>query len=191
MTSNPSDWGWWFRQLPNLITIARIALVPLVLWLLLTEWASLAGRFLALIIFVLAAATDGLDGGLARKFDLESNFGKLLDPIADKLLLSGSLIALSWLDAVPWLATALILGRELAITLFRLAIARRRVLAANAGGKFKTVLQIVAISVVILPASQLLPLWGPLSIVLIWAATAVTLITGLMYVIPKRQSRQQ
>lgn len=181
MISSLNQSRWWFRQLPNFITAIRIALVPIVLWLLLTQWSSSFGRIVALVVFVTAAATDGLDGGLARRFNIESNIGKLLDPIADKLLLSGSLLVLSWLGVVPWLATWLILGRELAITLFRLAVAKRRVIAANAGGKFKTVVQIVAIAVVILPVSELLPFWGALAQGLIWAATAITIITGFIY----------
>lgn len=186
MTSNSTQRGWWFQQLPNTITLLRIALVPLVLWLLITQWSSITGRVAALVVFVLAAATDGVDGGLARKFNIESNFGKLVDPIADKLLLSGALITLSTLGEVPWAATILILGRELAITLFRLSVAKRRVIAANAGGKFKTVIQIVAVSVIILPAELVVPIWGEFAQLLIWFATAVTLITGLLYFRPVR-----
>ena len=176
---------WWFRQLPNAITMARIALVPIVLWLLLAYWGSWMGRLVALAVFVLAAATDGLDGGLARKFKIESNFGKLVDPIADKFLLSGALIALSWLDAVPWIATLLILGRELAITLFRLAVVKKRVISANSGGKFKTVVQIVSITFVILPLSALIPLWTLIAQVAVWLAVGITLVTGALYLLPR------
>ena len=89
------------------------------------------------MLLVLAASTDGIDGAIARKRNLVSDLGKLLDPIADKALLSGSLIALSIQGAVPWVATALILARELFITVYRLVVAKKRVIGATGGGKFK------------------------------------------------------
>lgn len=174
--------GWWFSQLPNAITLTRILLAPIVVWLLLAHWQTNVGRILALAAFVLSAATDGVDGGLARKYQLESNFGKLLDPIADKLLLGGTMVSLSIVGSVPWVATILILGRELLITLFRLAVARKTVIAASGGGKFKTVLQIVAVSLVILPIDSVWAPWTSVALAPIWAAVAVTIITGVQYV---------
>lgn len=189
MTSSGPERRWWFRQLPNSITLIRILLVPVVIWLLFTEWDSTLGRLVALVIFVISAATDGLDGGIARKYQIESNFGRLLDPIADKVLLGGSLIALSILNQVPWLATVLILFRELGITVYRLAVAKRRVISANSGGKFKTVIQIVVISLVILPAESLVPFWSELIVYPIWFAVLVTLFTAVGYWRPSIQAR--
>ena len=114
-------------------------MVPLVLWLIMVGWDSFTDRVIALVLLVLAASTDGIDGAIARKRNLVTNLGKILDPIADKALLSGALIVLSIQGAVPWWATIMILVREFGITVYRLAIARKRVIAASGGGKFKTV----------------------------------------------------
>ena len=114
-------------------------MVPLVLWLIMVGWDSFADRMIALVLLVLAASTDGIDGAIARKRNLVTNLGKILDPIADKALLSGALIVLSIQGAVPWWATILILVREFGITVYRLVVAKRRVIAASGGGKFKTV----------------------------------------------------
>jgi CDP-diacylglycerol---glycerol-3-phosphate 3-phosphatidyltransferase len=175
-----------YRQTPNLITISRIAMVPLILYLVTAEWDSYFGRSVALVLLVLAASTDGIDGAIARKRDLVSNLGKILDPIADKALLTGALIALSLQGAVPWLATWLILGRELAVTLFRLAIAKRRVIAATSGGKFKTVMQIIAVSLYVAPFG-FLGLWYLwFSDTVLWFTVAVTLWTGVRILWPRR-----
>ena len=173
--------SWWFTQLPNAITLSRILLAPLVVWLLLAHWQTDVGRLLALLAFVLSAATDGVDGGLARKYQLESNFGKLLDPIADKLLLGGGMVSLSIVGSMPWVATILILGRELLITLFRLVVAKKKVIAASGGGKLKTVLQIVAVSLVILPVDSIWGPWSTIVLVPIWTAVALTIVTGVQY----------
>lgn len=175
-----------YRQTPNLITISRIAMVPLVLWLILGEWDSYVGRAVALVLLVLAASTDGIDGAIARKRDLVSNLGKILDPIADKALLSGALIALSMQGAVPWLATWLILGRELLITVYRLLVAKKRVIAATGGGKFKTVMQIISVSLYVAPLG-FLGLWYLwLSDAVLWFTVVVTLITGVRIIWPRK-----
>lgn len=177
MSSN----GFFYRQTPNLITIARILLVPVVIWLILAQWDSVLGRVSALVLFVLAASTDGIDGAIARRRDVITNLGKLLDPIADKALLSGALVALSILGEVNWFATVLILIRELGITLWRLAIANKNVVAASGGGKLKTVIQIVAISLVIAPF-EFLGAWYELFTEFgIWLSVLVTLYTGWQY----------
>lgn len=182
MSSN----SFLYRQTPNLITMARIALVPVVLWLIVSQWESFWGRVAALVLLVLAASTDGIDGALARKRDLVSNLGKLLDPIADKALLSGSLIALSAIGVIEWWITIAILVRELGITLYRLVIAKKRVLAASGGGKFKTVLQIIAISLAIAPF-EFLGDWYTLFVqAVLWFTVAVTWYTGIRYLIPSK-----
>jgi CDP-diacylglycerol--glycerol-3-phosphate 3-phosphatidyltransferase len=182
MSSN----SFLYRQTPNLITAARIALVPVVLWLILGFWESDLGRVSALVLLVLAASTDGIDGAIARKRNLVTNLGKLLDPIADKALLSGSLIALSIVGQVPWWVTGAILLRELGITVYRLIIAKRRVLAASSGGKFKTVLQIVAISLAIAPFEFLGP-WYEIFVYSVMVFTVVvTWYTGISYLRPKK-----
>jgi len=161
-------------------------MVPLVLWLILTGWESFAERLLALVLLVLAASTDGIDGAIARRRNLVTNLGKILDPIADKALLSGALIALSIQGAVPWWATILILIREAGITLYRLAVAKRRVIAASGGGKFKTVLQIIGVSMAVAPFDGLGAWWGWLTQAIIVLAVVVTWYTGLQYLRPAR-----
>lgn len=181
-----SSKSFLYRQTPNLITMARIALVPVVLWLIVSQWESFWGRVAALVLLVLAASTDGIDGALARKRDLVSNLGKLLDPIADKALLSGSLIALSAIGVIEWWITIAILVRELGITLYRLVIAKKQVLAASGGGKFKTVLQIIAISLAIAPF-EFLGDWYTLFVqAVLWFTVAVTWYTGIRYLIPSK-----
>lgn len=175
-----------YRQTPNLITSSRIAVVPLVILLILTQWDSYLGRSTALLLLVLAASTDGIDGAIARKRDLVSNLGKILDPIADKALLSGALIALSIQGAVPWIATGLILFRELAVTFYRLAIAKRRIISATGGGKFKTVMQIISVSLYVAPLG-FLGLWYLwFSDAVLWFTVALTLWSGLRILWPKR-----
>jgi CDP-diacylglycerol--glycerol-3-phosphate 3-phosphatidyltransferase len=179
-----SSRSFLYRQTPNLITSARIALVPVVLWLILGYWDSWVGRVAALVLLVLAASTDGIDGAIARKRNLVTNLGKILDPIADKALLSGALIALSIQDAIPWAATLIILARELGITVYRLVIVKKRVIAASGGGKFKTVMQIVAVSMVIAPFEILGDWYLVLTQIVLWFTVALTLYTGWQYLRP-------
>lgn len=183
-------------NLPNLITIARILLVPLVVWLLIeaaqgptadTVWK----RWIATAAFVLAIATDGLDGAIARRRDLITNLGKILDPIADKALIGATLIMLSLLGEAPWIATGLILGRELAITVFRLILVSDRVIAASLAGKLKTIFQAVTIGILLAPLDIWLGNWvNTVAQVLLWLTVAITLLSGLQYLIAAlRQGR--
>lgn len=178
--------GFFYRQTPNLITGVRIALVPVVLWMLVEFWDNPWGRFFAMLLLIAAASTDGLDGSIARKRNLITNLGKILDPIADKALLSGSLLVLSFLGAVPWAATLIILGRELGITLFRLVVIQKRVIAASGWGKFKTVMQIVAICMVIAPFGFLGSWFDWLTQIVLWFTVALTVYTGVQYLVPKK-----
>lgn len=175
-----------YRQTPNLITSARLALVPVVLFLLLEFWSDPWMRLVAMLILILAASTDGLDGAIARKRGLVTNLGKILDPIADKALLSGSLIVLSILGAVSWFATIIILARELGITLYRLVVIRKKVIAASGGGKFKTVMQIVAVCLFIAPFGFLGDWYLVLSQIVLWFTVALTVWTGARYLWPKK-----
>ena len=175
-----------YRQTPNLITSLRLALVPLVLWLLLEFWDDPVIRFIAMVILIIAASTDGLDGSIARRRGLITNLGKILDPIADKALLGGTLIVLSMLGAVSWFATGLILVRELGITLFRLLVIRRRVIAADGSGKFKTVMQIIAVCLVIAPFGFLGDWYSWLTNIVLWFTVAITLWSGALYLWPKK-----
>jgi len=161
-------------------------MVPLVLWLIMVGWDSFSDRMLALVLLVLAASTDGIDGAIARKRNLVTNLGKILDPIADKALLSGALIVLSIQGAVPWWATVLILIREFGITVYRLVIAKRRVIAASGGGKFKTVIQIIGVSMAVAPFDFLGDWWGWLTQAVITFAVVITWYTGIQYLRPAK-----
>ena len=170
-------------NLPNSITVARIAVAPVFIYLLFVspEKTSLQ-RWLALILFVLAISTDGIDGAIARKRNLVTNLGKLLDPIADKALIGGALVTLSLLGELSWFITAVILIRELGITAYRLVVAKRRVLAASGGGKFKTVIQSIALGFLVSPLDAYFEWLIPVEMVLIYIALFTTIITGLQYV---------
>jgi CDP-diacylglycerol--glycerol-3-phosphate 3-phosphatidyltransferase len=142
-----SNWN-----VPNLITIVRILLAPLFVWMLLADnGADGALRWWAAILFILAIATDGVDGAIARGRGLVTELGKLLDPIADKILVGGALISLSILGELPWWVTVVILVREVGITVYRFIVIRAGVIAASRGGKLKTIVQSVAISMALLP----------------------------------------
>ena len=175
-----------YRQTPNLITSMRLALVPVVLFMLLQYWSDSWLRFVAMLILILAASTDGLDGAIARKRGLITNLGKILDPIADKALLSGSLIVLSILGAVPWAATLIILVRELGITAYRLVVIKKKVIAASGGGKFKTVMQIVSVCLFIAPFDFLGSWYSVVSQFILWFTVVLTIWTGWQYLWPKK-----
>lgn len=160
----------------NLLTLVRILLVPLFAWLLFTE--GTAGRIAALAVFAAASITDKIDGDLARRYGLVTDFGKIADPIADKALTGTALVGLSLLGELWWWVTAVIMVRELGITVLRLVVLRHGVIPASKGGKLKTMLQIIAIGLFILPG----PL-DPLRWAAMAAAVAVTVVTGVDYVV--------
>ena len=183
-SGNPGVSAW---NLPNFLTLLRIAVVPVMGWMLLAHPQQTNWRIATTAVFALAIATDALDGYLARKHNLITNFGKLADPIADKALTGMALVGLSILGELWWWVTISILIREWGITLLRLALAQRIVLAANRGGKLKTVLQAAAIIGFLLPIPNWVVLFGvatePVSLLLMAAAWVVTMITGVDYLI--------
>jgi CDP-diacylglycerol---glycerol-3-phosphate 3-phosphatidyltransferase len=163
----------------NVLTVVRIFLVPVFVFCLVqggTGW-----RFAALVAFCGASATDFLDGQLARKRGLVTDFGKIADPIADKALTGAALITLSAIGELPWWVTGLILAREFGITALRFAVLSRGVIAASQGGKLKTLLQIIAICLYVLPPSLGLP--ALVKEIAMAAALVVTLVTGVDYVV--------
>ena len=173
----PSAWN-----LANLLTVLRIALVPFFAWALLADGGhTTTGRLIATALFVVAAATDRLDGWLARRSGQVTDLGKMLDPIADKVLIGTALVLLSWLGDLPWWVTVIILVRELGITAMRFFLLRYVVLPASRGGKLKTVLQSVAIGLYLLPLDALPGFVTVAAVVLMGAALVVTVVTGLDY----------
>ena len=162
----------------NALTVLRLILVPVFVACLLAggTW----GRLGALVIFVVASATDLLDGWLARSRGLVTDFGKIADPIADKALTGAALITLSALGELAWWVTALILLREFTVTALRFVVIRRGVIAASPGGKLKTLLQVIAICLYLLPSSLSPP--AIVKQVAMAATVVVTLVTGADYV---------
>lgn len=166
----------------NVVTMARIAVVPVFGWTLVNAADDAVGwRLAATGLFVLAALTDRLDGYLARSRGQITALGVVLDPIADKLLIGTALVLLSAQDRIAWWMTVVILAREIGITVWRFALLRSRIVPASRGGKLKTVVQSVAIGLLLLPLSHV-PEWvGTVAIVGIWFALAITVVTGIDY----------
>jgi CDP-diacylglycerol--glycerol-3-phosphate 3-phosphatidyltransferase len=162
----------------NVLTVVRIFLVPVFVFCLVQ--GGVGWRLGALAAFGGASITDFLDGQLARKRGLVTDFGKIADPIADKALTGAALITLSALGELPWWVTGLILFRELGITALRFAVIRRGVIAASQGGKLKTMLQILAICLYVVPVT--LGAYAVAKEVVMGAALVVTLVTGVDYV---------
>ena len=173
-------------NLANILTMARVALVPVFAVLMLGD--STTQRVLAVVVFLLAAATDKLDGHIARSRGLVTNFGKIADPIADKALVIAALLLLWAEGTIPWWVPVTIIVRELGITALRFVMVRRAVMAASNGGKLKTVLQVVFITGYLVPWEALLP-QGAADVMLLVAwwvmllAVLVTVVTGLDYVL--------
>ena len=162
-------------NLANALTVVRLVLVPVVVAFLLA--GGDAWRVAAFFAFGVASLTDLLDGRIARSRGLITDFGKIADPIADKMLTGAALVTLSALGWLPWWVTLVILAREIAVTALRFWVIRRGVIAASRGGKLKTMLQVVAISLYMLPGPP-----GWLRAALMAAALVVTLITAGEYV---------
>ncbi len=175
----PNPPGPGLFNVANALTVVRIFLVPVFVVCLFaggTGW-----RLAALAAFCVASLTDLLDGKLARSRGLVTDFGKIADPIADKALTGAALISLSVLGELAWWVTALILIREFGVTALRFAVIRRGVIAASPGGKLKTLLQVIAICLYVLPPSLSPP--DIVKQVVMAAAVVVTLVTGADYVI--------
>ena len=168
------------------ITVVRIILAPVFVWLLLADGgADGALRWAAAALFIVAISTDGIDGAIARKHNLITDLGKLLDPIADKVLTGAALVALSILAELPWWVTVLILVREIGITVWRMVELRRgNVVPASKGGKLKTVVQSVAISLALVPLWTLLGDWVHwVNGIVMTLAVILTVWSGLQYLV--------
>ncbi len=164
-------------NLANYLTVLRLLLVPVFLVLLLADDGDNAGlRLGATGVFLLAALTDRVDGQIARSRGLITSFGKLADPIADKTLIGAALVGLSLLGELPWWVTVLVLVREIGVTLLRFVVIRHGVMPAGRGGKLKTVLQTVALSLYLLPLPEALQ---PVAAAVMGAAVLLTVVTGV------------
>ncbi|WP_396892005.1 CDP-diacylglycerol--glycerol-3-phosphate 3-phosphatidyltransferase [[Mycobacterium] wendilense] len=171
-------------NIANLLTVLRLVLVPAFLLVLFAgDGHEFANRIAAFTIFAVAVITDRLDGQLARKYDMVTEFGMLADPIADKLLIGSALIALSMLGDLPWWVTVVVLIREIGITVLRFAVLRRGVIPASRGGKLKTMVQAVAIGLFVLPLDAWPQIWHTTAWAVMGLAIVLTVLTGLDYLI--------
>jgi CDP-diacylglycerol--glycerol-3-phosphate 3-phosphatidyltransferase len=178
VTKTPLVWN-----VANVVTLVRFMLVPLVVVALLLDDGGGGWRWAAAGAFALAAATDKVDGWLARRLDQVTDWGKLVDPIADKALVGSALVALSALGDLPWWVTVVILVRELGVTALRFAVLRYTVIAASPGGKAKTVLQTIGITIFLLPLDTLPSAVHVVAWVVLGAAVVLTVVTGVDYLI--------
>ncbi|WP_442238980.1 CDP-diacylglycerol--glycerol-3-phosphate 3-phosphatidyltransferase [Rhodococcus sp. TAF43] len=168
-------------NIANILTVLRIVLVPVFLAALFADGGHSTGwRIAAASIFAVAAITDRIDGQLARKHGLVTDFGKMADPIADKALIGAALVGLSMLGDLSWWVTGIIAARELGITLMRFAVLRHGVIPAGRGGKLKTLVQAAAIGFYLVPLPDG---FAPFSAALMGLAVVLTVATGLDYVV--------
>ena len=178
-------------NVPNALTALRILMVPFFAWALLVDDGQSSGwRWVAWGLFILAMITDKIDGDLARKHNLVTDFGKIADPIADKALTGMAFVGLSIVGELWWWVTIVVLVREWGITLMRFWLIRHGVvMPAGRGGKLKTVTQTVALAMLIAPLQMFSGFWEPVGEVLWWGAAVtmgvavtLTVVTGLDYV---------
>jgi CDP-diacylglycerol--glycerol-3-phosphate 3-phosphatidyltransferase len=176
----PEPAGIPLVNVANALTVSRLILVPVFLITLFAGGGHTTGwRIVAFVVFAVASITDNLDGRLARKLGLVTDFGKIADPIADKALIGSALVGLSMLGELPWWVTVVIAVREIGVTLLRFWVIRYGVIPASRGGKWKTLTQIVAIGLFVMPLPAA---FDPLLWVVMGVALVLTVATGLDYV---------
>jgi CDP-diacylglycerol--glycerol-3-phosphate 3-phosphatidyltransferase len=177
-------------NIANALTVFRLVLVPVFVAALFIHGGHATGwRVLAWAVFAVASVTDRIDGDIARKRGLVTEFGKLADPIADKALIGAALIGLSLLGDLPWWITVVMLVREVGVTGLRFWVIRHGVIPASRGGKVKTLLQAVGTGLfVLLPIGEWIE---PIAWIFMIAAVVVALITGVDYVARALRLRRQ
>lgn len=167
---------------PNKLTVARMILVPFLVLFMLTDLGGEANRYIALAIFVVASVTDWFDGKLARKYNLVTNFGKFMDPLADKLLVCSAMICFIELEKLPAWFVIIIIGREFIISGFRLVASDNGVvIAASYWGKFKTTFQMLMI--IYLVVDLQFAYANVVGMVLVYVALALTVISLVDYIV--------
>ncbi len=170
-------------NLPNKLTMLRVLLIPFFVFFLLAGSPGGAGKWIALVIFIAASLTDMLDGKIARKYNLITNFGKFMDPLADKLLVCSAMICLIPLGRIPAWIVCIIVAREFAISGFRLIAAEKgTVIAASYWGKFKTTFQMIMVILMIADIEAL----RPVTAIIMWVATALTIISLVDYILKNK-----
>lgn len=170
-------------NLPNKLTIFRVILIIPFVIIMLSDFLGDASKWVALAIFIIASLTDLLDGKIARKYNLITNFGKFMDPLADKLLVSAAMICLVEIGKIPSWIVIVIISREFIISGFRLIASDNGVvIAASYWGKFKTVFQMVMVVLMIADISQI----QILTTVIMWVALVLTVISLIDYLIKNK-----
>ena len=168
-------------NLPNKLTLFRVILIPFFVFFLLAPYFEGYGNYIAVAIFIVASITDFLDGKIARKYNLVTNFGKFMDPLADKLLVCSALICLIQLESIPAWFVMIIIAREFIISGFRLIASDNGVvIAASYWGKFKTAFQMLTVIVLILNIPN--KVFIILGTVLIYVSLALTVISLIDYI---------
>lgn len=173
-------------NLPNKLTILRVLMIPFFLFFLLTDIVGGEySKYIALAIFIVASLTDLIDGKIARKYNLVTNFGKFMDPLADKLLVSSALISFVGMDRLPVWIVVVIISREFIISGFRLVASDNGVvIAASMWGKYKTTFQMLMIILLILELN--VPYIGIIENLFIYVALALTIISLIDYIVKNR-----
>ena len=168
-------------NLPNKLTVLRVIMIPIfVFFLLLENGANPTWRYLSAAIFIVASFTDLLDGKIARKYNLVTNFGKFMDPLADKLLVCSALICLIQLEQLPAWMVIIIISREFIISGFRLVASDNGVvIAASYWGKFKTVFQMISVILLILN----IPALSLITQICVWIALILTVVSLVDYIV--------
>lgn len=171
-------------SVPNLISLARILLTPVFIVVALTNPEPSLPRTLAALLFAVLIATDFVDGQIARSRGLVTDFGKLIDPIADKAITGSAFVVLSLLGELPWWITIVVLVREVGITVYRLVVAQQVVIAADWAGKAKTMAQAIALPLALLPLQAWLGDWAVwVCVVTMTIAVALTVYSGIEFVL--------
>jgi CDP-diacylglycerol--glycerol-3-phosphate 3-phosphatidyltransferase len=179
-------------NIANVLTGVRLLLVPVFLLTLFADGGqNPAWRYVATGVFVVAAITDRYDGELARSRGLVTAFGTLADPIADKALTGAALIGLAALSLLPWWVPIVILGRELGITLLRFLVLRHGIIAASRGGKAKTLVQMIAIGLYLLPLEGMYTAVDALRWAVMLLAVTLTVVTGFDYLVKALRPRSR
>jgi len=172
-------------NLPNKLTILRVILIPFFVVFMLFDITGVADKWIALVIFCVASLTDMLDGKIARKYNLVTNFGKFMDPLADKLLVCTALICLTSMNRLNVIVALVIIAREFIISGFRLVASDNGiVIAASYWGKFKTVSQMALIIVLIMDLGGV---WNVVGTVLTWVALLLTVVSLIDYIAKNKQ----
>ncbi|MCR8670366.1 CDP-diacylglycerol--glycerol-3-phosphate 3-phosphatidyltransferase [Agrococcus sp. HG114] len=177
-------------SVPNLISVARILLTPVFIGVALANPEPGLARTLAAVLFAVLIATDFVDGRIARGRGLVTDLGKLIDPIADKAITSSAFVVLSVLGELPWWITIVVLVREWGITLYRLVVSSRTVIAADWAGKAKTMAQGIALPLALLPLQAWVGPWGVwVCVATMSVAVALTIYSGLEFAWHAARSR--